>query len=71
MNPKVIDNVTNSVGYANALRAPSPILDPSIAADPAVYPTVEERKRLFVATEYSPETTREITLLWQKFKIGQ
>jgi len=71
LNPSVLDNITNAVGYANALRDPSPALDASIAADPVVYPTPEERKRLFVPTEDTPEQARVITRIWQKFKMGQ
>ena len=71
LNPRVIANVTNSVGYANAVPASAPFLEASIASDGAIYPTLDERKRLFVVTENTPDLTRAITRLWQKFKSGQ
>ncbi len=71
MNPQTIANITNAVGYANAVPASSQYIEPSIAGDPVVYPTPEQMKRLFVVTENSSDITRAITRLWQKFKSGQ
>ena len=71
MNPQVIANISNFIGYANANAAASPLLNPSIVADTAVYPTPDEQKRLFVQMDDSPEQTRAITRIWQKFKTGQ
>jgi putrescine transport system substrate-binding protein len=71
MNPQVIANITNFIGNANANSAATPLLDASIASDTAIYPTHDEQKRLFLPGEESPEQTRAITRLWQKFKTGQ
>jgi putrescine transport system substrate-binding protein len=71
MDPKVIANITNFIGFANANSAAAPLLDASIASDPIVFPPREEQQRLFVQTEDSPEQSRAITRLWQKFKTGQ
>jgi putrescine transport system substrate-binding protein len=71
MNPQIIANITNSIGYANANTAATPLLDASIASDTAIYPTRDEQQRLFLPAEESPEQTRAITRLWQKFKTGQ
>jgi putrescine transport system substrate-binding protein len=71
MDPKVIANITNFIGYANANSAATPLLDPSIAADNIIFPTPKQQQRLFVQTDDSPEQTRAITRLWQKFKTGQ
>jgi putrescine transport system substrate-binding protein len=71
MNPQVIANITNFIGFANANSAASPLLDASIAADPIVFPPRDQQQRLFVQTEDSPEQSRAITRLWQKFKTGQ
>jgi hypothetical protein len=51
--------------------AASPFLDASIAADEIVYPPPDQQRRLFVQTEDSPDQSRLITRLWQKFKTGQ
>lgn len=71
MEPEVIADITNFVGYANANLAATPFLDPSIANDIASYPTPAQRESLFVQTDSTPEQSRAITRLWQKFKTGQ
>jgi spermidine/putrescine-binding protein len=71
MAPQVIANITNLIGYANANSAASPLLDASIITDTSVYPTPEQRQRLFVQLDDSPEQARAITRLWQKFKTAQ
>jgi putrescine transport system substrate-binding protein len=71
MDPQVIAKISNFIGYANANVAAMPLLDASLASDPVIYPTLEEKQRLFVQTEDTPEKARAITRLWQKFKTGQ
>jgi putrescine transport system substrate-binding protein len=71
MKPQVIADITNFVGYANANSASLPLLDASIAADNATYPTPDQQRHLFVQTEDSREQARAITRLWQKFKTRQ
>jgi putrescine transport system substrate-binding protein len=71
MTPQVVGNITNSVGFANAVTDSSPYLDSSITADSIVYPTPDERKRLVVPMEGDPEQNRTVTRMWQKFKTGQ
>jgi putrescine transport system substrate-binding protein len=71
MKPEVIAEISNFVGYANANSAATPLLDPAIANNTATYPTLEQRERLFVQTESTPEQARAVTRLWQKFKTGQ
>jgi putrescine transport system substrate-binding protein len=71
MDPKVVANITNFIGFANANSASLPLLDASIASDPIVFPPRDQQQRLFVQTEDSPEQSRAITRLWQKFKTAQ
>jgi putrescine transport system substrate-binding protein len=71
LSPTVIAQISNAIGYANANAAATPLVDASIVGDTAVYPTAEERKRLFVQRDASPELSREITRIWQRFKTGQ
>lgn len=71
MTPQVIGEVTNSVGFANAIPNSFPYIDSSIRADPIVYPKPDDRKRLTVLVEPSPEQNRVITRMWQKLKTGQ
>jgi len=71
MNPQVIANITNFIGYANANAAASPLLDASIASDPVIYPPPDQQRRLFVQSDDSPEQSRAITRIWQRFKTAQ
>ena len=45
MNPEVMARITNFIGFANANAAAFPLIDPAIAADPAIYPPVDQRSR--------------------------
>ena len=71
MNPPIIARISNFIGFANANSAASPLLDASIDADAIVYPPPDQQRRLFVQTEDSPEQSRAMTRLWQKFKTAQ
>jgi putrescine transport system substrate-binding protein len=71
MEPGVIAAITNFIGFANANSRAAPLLDASIVSDTIVYPPPGQQQRLFVQTEDSPEQTRAITRIWQKFKVGQ
>jgi putrescine transport system substrate-binding protein len=71
MNPQVAANITNAIGYANANLAATPLLDASIAANTAIYPTQQEQQRLFAQAEVSSEQSRIITRIWQRFRTGQ
>jgi putrescine transport system substrate-binding protein len=71
MTPRVIANISNFIGFANANSAASPLLDAAIAADPIIYPPRDQQQRLFVQSQDSPEQSRAITRIWQKFKTGQ
>jgi putrescine transport system substrate-binding protein len=71
LDPEVIANITNATGFANANAAATPRVNASITADPAVYPSGDEQSRLFVQLVDSPEQSRAITRIWQRFKTGQ
>ena len=71
MNPQVIANDSKFIGNANANSAATALLDRSIICDPAIYPPLDVQRRLFVQLEDTPEQTRAITRIWQRFKTGQ
>lgn len=71
MDPHVIADISNHKRFANANVASTPFVDKSVTGDPAIYPTAETRKRLSVQLADSPEQTRAITRVWQRFKTGQ
>jgi putrescine transport system substrate-binding protein len=71
MDPHVIADISNTIGFANANKAATALLDTSISTDPAIYPRAGQEQRLVTQVEPSPELARAITRLWQKFKTGQ
>jgi putrescine transport system substrate-binding protein len=71
MNPTVIARISNFIGNANANSAATPLLDKEIVADAIVYPPPDQQRRLFVQVEDSPEQSRAITRIWQRFKTAQ
>src|SRR6202161_1173103 len=71
MTPKVIAEVSNFKRYANANLASQSMVLPAVKDDPGIYPTPEQRQKLALQLADSPEQTRAITRVWQKFKTGQ
>ena len=71
MTPQVIADISNFKRYANANAASQPLVLPSVRDDPGIYPPPEQRQKLAVQLADSPDQTRAITRVWQKFKTGQ
>jgi len=71
MTPQVIADVSNFKRYANANAASQPLVLPAVKDDPGIYPPPGQRQSLAVQLADSPEQTRAITRVWQKFKTGQ
>ncbi len=71
MTPQVMADISNFKRYANANQASQALVQASVRDDPGIYPPPEVRQRLPVQLMDSPEQTRAITRVWQKFKTGQ
>jgi putrescine transport system substrate-binding protein len=71
MTPQVIADISNFKRYANANLAAQPLVLASVRDDPGIYPTPELRQKLAVQLADTPDQTRAITRVWQKFKTGQ
>jgi putrescine transport system substrate-binding protein len=71
MTPQVIADVSNFKRYANGNAASLPLVLPAVKDDPGIYPPLDQRQSLAVQLADSPEQTRAITRVWQKFKTGQ
>jgi putrescine transport system substrate-binding protein len=71
IDPRVVANISNAIGYANANLAATPLLDASVASDTFIYPTPDQQRRLLAQTEVSGELSRTITRIWQRFRTGQ
>ena len=71
MEPKVIADISNFKRFANANLASQAFVLESVKDDPAIYPPPQLREKLAVQLADSPEQTRVITRMWEKFKTGQ
>jgi putrescine transport system substrate-binding protein len=70
LRPEVIAACTDNTGYANANAAATPLVDPSIAADPAVYPDAETLARMYTPAPQTEEQDRDLNRVWTEIKAG-
>ena len=70
LRPEVIAACTDYTGYANANSAATPLVDASIASDPAVYPDAETLTRLYTPKPQTPEQEEALTRIWMQIKTG-
>jgi putrescine transport system substrate-binding protein len=71
MIPQVAADVSDFRRYATANAAAQPQVQAAVRDDPGIYPPKELRQKLAVQLADSPDQTRAITRVWQKFKTGQ
>jgi putrescine transport system substrate-binding protein len=71
MVPQVSADVSDFRRYATANAAAQPLVQPAVRDDPGIYPPLDLRQKLAVQLADSPDQTRAITRVWQKFKTGQ
>jgi len=70
LRPDVIARATNYTGYANANRSATALVDPDIAADPAIYPDAATRQRLHGSQILAPKLERLRSRTWTRVKSG-
>ncbi len=70
LRPEVIAACTNYTGYANANKAATPLVDPAIAADPAVYPDAETLSRMYTPKPQTAEQESQLVRIWTEIKAG-
>jgi len=71
MRPEVIAQITNYVGYANAIPASLPLLDEEVRNDPGIFPSQEVQARLVAPAELDPAAQRARTRAWTRVKAGR
>ena len=71
LRPEVIAKVTNEIGYANANKAATPLVDEAIRNDPAMYPDPDNLKNSYVTELRTPEEARLIVREFTRAKTGQ
>ncbi|NIM69216.1 MAG: extracellular solute-binding protein [Xanthomonadales bacterium] len=70
MRPRVIADISNLIGYANANRASLPWLEPRIANDPASYPPLGQRTGWQAGRIFGPKQERTRSRAWSRIKTG-
>src|SRR5262245_33908850 len=71
MRPDVIAKVTNDIGYANANDKATPLVNPDISGNPAMYPDPAQLKNIFTIGVRTGEGTRVLTREFTRAKTGQ
>ncbi len=70
MRPEIIADITNTVGYANAVPAARALVRKDILDDPAIYPPPAIAATEFELPAATPEFERLRTRAWTKVKTG-
>ncbi|HEY7748010.1 MAG TPA: polyamine ABC transporter substrate-binding protein [Aestuariivirgaceae bacterium] len=70
MEPEVIAKCTNFTNYAHANKAAIAFTDKSVLEDPAVFPSDDIKKRLYMTATLSQKAERVRTRAWNKIKTG-
>lgn len=70
MRPEVIAEVSDFIGYANANREASALMDVNITSDPAIYPDEITQKRLRSTQTLHPKLERLRSRVWTRVKSG-
>lgn len=71
LRPEVAARNTNILGYPNGNLASRTLVDPAILNDPAVYPSEEAMRRLYVLKAHNQKTQRLMNRLWTRVKTGR
>jgi hypothetical protein len=70
LRPEVIAASSNYIGYANANKSATPLVDPSLTADTAIYPDKKTLLRLQTTEVLAPKEERKRSRTWTKIKTG-
>jgi putrescine transport system substrate-binding protein len=70
LRPEVIAASSNYIGYANANKSATPLVDPSLTGNIAIYPDAETRQRLHTTEVLAPQEERKRSRTWTKIKTG-
>ena len=71
MQPAVAAQITNYVGYANAIPTSMPLLEEGVRNDPGIFPSPEVQARLIAPAELEPTAQRARTRAWTRVKAGR
>lgn len=70
LRPEISARNSNAIGYANANRSATPLVNPEISGDPGIYPDEAIWSRLHEAKVLPPKEQRVRTRSWTRIKSG-
>lgn len=68
LRPEIIAQISNEVGYANAVTAATPLLQADVRNDPVIYPPAATRAKLFSIPPAGRDYERTRTRTWTRIK---
>jgi len=71
MEPKVMAEISDTIGQANANAASVQFVSEALRNDPAIYPSPEVSQRLHLEMDWDPQTVRDINRAWTRIRTGQ
>ncbi|MDO6563399.1 polyamine ABC transporter substrate-binding protein [Amphritea sp. 1_MG-2023] len=71
LQPEIIADVTNYIGYANANQKSTELIDASISSDPGIYPDEDTLNQLISKAPKDSKSVRQITKAWSRIKTGR
>lgn len=70
LRPEVIAATSNYIGYANANKSATPLVDKRLTEDNAIYPDKKTIDRLQTSQVLSPKEERKRSRTWTRIKTG-
>lgn len=70
LRPNIAALNTNKIGYANAVPASRPLVDPAIRDDPTIYPSDDVRRRFYTLSAPDRVYERLRTRAWTRVTTG-
>lgn len=71
LKPESVAALTNTLFFANANQAATPLVDEAVRNDPDIYPPAEVRQRLFADRSMALSDLRQRNRLWTAFRTRQ
>jgi putrescine transport system substrate-binding protein len=71
MRPEIAAEITDYVGFPNAIPASTKLLAPGVAEDPAVYPPESTRKNLFTPPELPLPLEKQLHRDWARMRASR
>ncbi|MCM8595279.1 spermidine/putrescine ABC transporter substrate-binding protein [Accumulibacter sp.] len=62
-------DVSNLIGAGNPNAAATPYIRPEIAANPGIFPSEAESRRLEMLRDFDPQTRRLLSRMWTEIKV--